>query len=77
MKLNKGKTVDGGLDFIPILAIFFHNHKWLEYVYTGSARPDGCLIQKKFKIHFHIGITWLFWFIELQIGKDFIDGDTL
>lgn len=45
------------IDIIPYLAIYFHKH------FMNDTDE---------KWHFHIVIQWICWWIEIQIGKDFI-----
>ena len=49
-------------DFGFGLIIYIHKHN---YGYKGNIYP----------FHFHACLTFAFWFIELQIGRDIIEKD--
>jgi hypothetical protein len=59
MKIEHGKYEDQ-IDIIPTISIYIHWHDW-DY-------------DKDKKLwHFHIYIGWIYWRVELQIGKDYAE----
>jgi hypothetical protein len=69
IRLNKGIS-ENQFDIIPNIAIYIHSHSGTIHIWDWSNKSE-------YPFHFHIHVMFFAWYIELQIGKDFIDGDTI
>jgi len=65
MKIKWGKAL-GQFVFIPEIGVYIHGHLYDPNFFTENKN-------KYYPWHFHFSIQWLFWFMEIQIGKDYID----
>jgi hypothetical protein len=63
MGIKFKRTEDNGLYLVPVVAAYFHSNSYCRFY-----RLD---FTKNYPIHFHLQIIWLFWYFEIQIGKDY------